>query len=280
MVFFLCPRCQYSINSADIVGGSIECPGCHQEVSAPPGQQSVKSDQIRFRCPSCARKLKAPSYAAGRRGQCRFCKTRIVVPKPVAPEDDIPVETYQTRRSSRRTVVETNPKSDQESSLGAACPNCSRYIAPAPKRSRRCPHCNMAIYVRNHLLMSELQARHYEEHKAAELDRGRRNLTRKAPGAWTEQVTQERLEAFARKKDQLKNFRMFLMMGYADLVTFKLCPDGHNCAYCVNRSKNPVRITHCTLADLPPFSACEHEKRKLVTVGANGCRCCAELVAR
>jgi hypothetical protein len=50
----------------------------------------------------------------------------------------------------------------------AACPSCGKEIEPRPRRNRRCPHCRRWVMVRHGSLLSEADARAFDERKKAE----------------------------------------------------------------------------------------------------------------
>jgi len=57
--------------------------------------RSVSADpRIRFVCPSCGRSLKAPAGAVGKKGKCKRCGARMVIPAP-APEPEVIMEAAQ-----------------------------------------------------------------------------------------------------------------------------------------------------------------------------------------
>ena len=46
---------------------------------------------IEFHCPKCAKLIRAPETAGGRRGKCPYCKDSVYIPKPASELDEIPL---------------------------------------------------------------------------------------------------------------------------------------------------------------------------------------------
>lgn len=101
---------------------------------------------IRFRCenPACARKMKAPSSAAGKRAKCPSCGQKQTIPVPIETDTPAkaakPLKTYDLADSaeqSRMSVAAPAPASSRASRPAA--------VAAAPARAKAeeimCPVC-------------------------------------------------------------------------------------------------------------------------------------------
>ena len=57
--------------------------------SAMVSMPAVMAEVIRFGCPECAKAIKAPAVAAGRKGVCPACSARVMIPTAVAAVEEL-----------------------------------------------------------------------------------------------------------------------------------------------------------------------------------------------
>lgn len=60
---------------------------------------------VRFECPSCGKRLRAPDAAAGRRMMCSRCDEAVRVPEAKAPADEGPVESEPPDPGLKETLA-------------------------------------------------------------------------------------------------------------------------------------------------------------------------------
>jgi len=105
MILFSCPNCHKIAEASDALAGSIvTCPDCNLQMTVPaappvaavPGPTFITSappvarilpagpqdGKVRFLCPSCKKRLRAPGVAVGTITVCRRCGQRMEVPAP------------------------------------------------------------------------------------------------------------------------------------------------------------------------------------------------------
>jgi hypothetical protein len=51
----------------------------------------MKASSVRFRCPCCRARIKAPAQLRGQRRDCPACGRPFVVPRPATPDDVGPI---------------------------------------------------------------------------------------------------------------------------------------------------------------------------------------------
>ncbi len=87
-VKFYCPECgaRLSVNE-DLSGRPVACPDCSAQIPIPPTSKpgappvgKVLSLDLRFRCPSCEKKLAVDAVYAGAPLTCPQCDEQIAVP--------------------------------------------------------------------------------------------------------------------------------------------------------------------------------------------------------
>ena len=74
-----CPNCE--------VASGYDGKQCRKCGYSMPGSVVIVTEMIRFLCPGCGKRMKAPTEAAGRTATCRACSTRLIVPcsLPIQP---------------------------------------------------------------------------------------------------------------------------------------------------------------------------------------------------
>jgi hypothetical protein len=72
-----CPKCGFSY-----CWNGKACTHCKFEIAT---SLVAKADVIRFDCPSCSKRIKAPAIAAGKKGSCPACSVRVAIPVAIAP---------------------------------------------------------------------------------------------------------------------------------------------------------------------------------------------------
>jgi transcription elongation factor Elf1 len=97
MIYFSCPNCQKIAEASDALAGAIvTCPGCQQQMQIPASPRDVPTPnlevspivpvspdgRVRFRCPHCKKRLRAPTTSVGSVTVCRHCSQRVQVPIP------------------------------------------------------------------------------------------------------------------------------------------------------------------------------------------------------
>lgn len=105
MLKWSCPNCKQlrEIDEQGVYfrkgGRSIFCLSCKKYFKYGQGEQSFKPAVpiapvlatvavIRFDCPCCSKRIKAPSVAAGKKGTCPACSARIVIPTTIHPVEE------------------------------------------------------------------------------------------------------------------------------------------------------------------------------------------------
>jgi hypothetical protein len=68
---------------------------------------------IKFQCEHCRKEVKAPDEAAGRRGKCPFCGESNYVPRPVSPDELLPLAPVD-EEEERRHKQEVRELLEQE----------------------------------------------------------------------------------------------------------------------------------------------------------------------
>jgi hypothetical protein len=118
--------------ASDALAGSIvTCPDCHTQMTVPsavplpdPGPKFVtavpiavasrpvrRDGKVRFLCPSCNKRLRAPSLAVGTVTVCRRCGQRMEVPPPRGGDEPPPVNALpQARTPSEYYYVRDNQR--------------------------------------------------------------------------------------------------------------------------------------------------------------------------
>ncbi len=95
---------------------------------------------LSIRCPSCAKTLKAPDSAAGKKAKCPACGTVLSVPKPEAV--GVPVAGETTLPSAPRPVFDDD-FAPSDGSVYSVAPE-SPLPAASPRR-HPCPQCGESI---------------------------------------------------------------------------------------------------------------------------------------
>lgn len=99
-------------------------------------------DSVRFGCPKCQRRLKAPPTLAGSRTRCPYCQTMIEVPRQSPNRHVADVYPLQTGDSSALD--------DQPEYVLVICPVCHARMHPETSQIGRqaiCPDCGTATTV-------------------------------------------------------------------------------------------------------------------------------------
>lgn len=91
---------------------------------------------IRFLCPTCDKRLKAPESAVGRSTKCPQCGTNIRVPEPVSEVEEIPevlpvVTDFGDRPSTAGIGGDKTPSTMK-------CPSCAEVVQREAKKCRFC----------------------------------------------------------------------------------------------------------------------------------------------
>lgn len=98
------------------------------ERTAPPPQSEPSDGFVRFTCPSCGKRLKAPGRWAGRSTSCSQCGHRITLP-------DVRVEPHPTARPAEVPVLSAGRPHPRPEWWNAPPP--SRAVPHAPRRAAR-----------------------------------------------------------------------------------------------------------------------------------------------
>lgn len=104
---------------------------------------TADSDSLRFGCPKCQKRLKAPPSLAGSRTRCPYCQTMIDVPHHSRTNDPTDVYPLQSEDS---VVLDEQPEY-----ILLVCPVCHARMHPEASQIGRqaiCPDCGTATTVR------------------------------------------------------------------------------------------------------------------------------------
>ncbi len=112
-IVLLCPGCKTRLTVGDDrAGTTFGCPRCATPISVPVVESATPPvPMIRFPCPDCGKKLKAPDGAAGRSGRCS-CGASFVVPVPEV--ETCPTPTPARRPASPPYEIVDEPEPDEE----------------------------------------------------------------------------------------------------------------------------------------------------------------------
>jgi hypothetical protein len=92
-----CPKCGFSYG-----WDGRSCSHCKFAVVS---TAVAVADVIRFNCPGCDKRIKAPAAAAGKKGSCPSCSARVLIPTSVtAVEEAVQLVSDQAAASSGPTV--------------------------------------------------------------------------------------------------------------------------------------------------------------------------------
>ena len=103
---------------------------------------------IRFSCPHCTKKLKAPEGSAGRMITCPKCGQSLVVPAPVRSPGPIFPESAAISPTPLPPVGAVTAESSP-GKIPVSCPGCDRTLQVLPDQlslKLQCSHCN-AVFV-------------------------------------------------------------------------------------------------------------------------------------
>ncbi len=104
---------------------------------------TADSDSLRFGCPKCQRRLKAPPSLAGGRTRCPYCQSMIDVPYR-SPTND-PTDVYPLKSD------ESLPLEEEPEYVLVVCPVCHARMHPEASQIGRqaiCPDCGTATTIR------------------------------------------------------------------------------------------------------------------------------------
>lgn len=96
-----CPKCGFAYG-----WDGIKCSHCKHSVS---GVATAREELVRFLCPGCGKRMKAPVKAAGRIGTCRKCSTRTLIPQPTRAAPALVLPTPPAPAATRSPAVPTVP---------------------------------------------------------------------------------------------------------------------------------------------------------------------------
>src|SRR6266487_104341 len=90
---------------------------------------------IRFACPHCQKKIKAPPEGAGRSVTCPRCRNRLVVPPPIREEPAIGKVVSEPTGISSKPQVSAMPPAVPSAPAQVLfhCPGCGRAILLSPE---------------------------------------------------------------------------------------------------------------------------------------------------
>ncbi len=135
---FACEHCGSTVKTpAAAAGKKGKCPHCTAVVqipltstSAPLKESSVasKPNKIEFHCGSCAKVVKTPGSAAGKKGKCPHCGSVV----------QIPLKSNVVQEASSASPIEF------------PCPSCRgtvRSPASTAGKKGKCPHCQLVVKI-------------------------------------------------------------------------------------------------------------------------------------
>ena len=104
---------------------------------------------VRFACPDCGKKSKAPARMAGKKGRCTGCQATIRIPplKEAAADTERPRTRSRRPRSSREArqrrprehrEAARRPRERRETNEDASCRECGVDLMPGLEVCRRC----------------------------------------------------------------------------------------------------------------------------------------------
>jgi DNA-directed RNA polymerase subunit M/transcription elongation factor TFIIS len=146
MITFACPRCKQTFHAPPTgAGTTIICPKCQLEMQVPkpaaqptqvpkPGRfvgvSGGEADMIRFACPKCGKRLKAPATAVGKAAKCQTCGTATVISSGGIPSGAV------TSATPPPLLLDA-PENEAVAAL-YVCPFCAEEIQAEAKK---CKHC-------------------------------------------------------------------------------------------------------------------------------------------
>jgi DNA-directed RNA polymerase subunit M/transcription elongation factor TFIIS len=111
---------------------------------------------IRFPCPHCQKKLKAPERAVGKIINCPKCNQSLVIPPPVrSPGQPLPDSGNVAGPISGGGPARVEPSSDK---VPVNCPGCGRSLLIEPNQfslKLQCSHCNTIFVLKEPDLQPE-----------------------------------------------------------------------------------------------------------------------------
>lgn len=116
----LCPNCRQMFDNWP----NPICPHCHPTPIAPAGSVITTARVIRFECPGCGKRIKAPAIAAGKKGTCPACSVRIVIPNTIAAIEE------QVQVLTRPPSVAPGPMVPIKVSLPKDCGSVQTQVSP------------------------------------------------------------------------------------------------------------------------------------------------------
>ena len=113
-ITLICPGCQTRLTVGDDrAGTTFRCMLCATAISVPVVEPDEPASQIRFACPDCGKRLKAPADAIGRPGRCS-CGASFVVPGAGTEPRSEPTPAPQPAIPSCEVADEPEPDDEPE----------------------------------------------------------------------------------------------------------------------------------------------------------------------
>lgn len=81
---------------------------------------------IEFHCDHCAKLIRAPGEAAGRRGKCPYCQQSVYIPTPAEEIDEIPLAPVDTAGERERERLERESRQAEREILAEKRPPMDR----------------------------------------------------------------------------------------------------------------------------------------------------------